>query len=66
MASKRELIKRGNKEFYVRRDEKTGRFVEWDEVGPSLSRDVRQRAKKPARPGQGDRGDQPRHNRRRR
>jgi len=66
MASKRELIKRGNKKYYVRRDKKTGRFMEWDEVGRSLSRDVRKRAKRTVRPGQGDRGDQPRYRKRRR
>jgi hypothetical protein len=42
---------------YVRRDEK-GRFSESDDQGRSLSRDIKQKAKKEAKPGFGDRGDQ--------
>lgn len=52
----RELIDTGTDKRYVRRDEK-GRFKESDDVGRSLSRDVRQRAKTMAKKGQGDRGD---------
>ena len=57
MARKRELIEPhpGDKR-YVRRDEK-GRFDEVDDVGRSLSQDVRQHAKTVVKPGQGDRGD---------
>jgi hypothetical protein len=60
MAARRELIEphKGDKR-YVRRDEK-GRFAEVDDVGRSLARDVRQRAKKIAKPGQGDTGDRAR------
>jgi len=58
--SKRELIDTGNDKRYVRRDDK-GRFDEVDDVGRSLSQDVRKHAKTTAKPGQGDRGDQKRH-----
>ncbi|TSD87537.1 hypothetical protein FFK22_016985 [Mycobacterium sp. KBS0706] len=54
--SKRELIDTGTDKRYVRRDEK-GRFKESDDVERSLSQDVRKKAKTPAKPGQGDRGD---------
>jgi hypothetical protein len=57
--SGRELIDTGNDKRYVRRDEK-GRFEESDDVGRSLSQDVRKHAKKEVPPGQGDRGDQKR------
>jgi hypothetical protein len=55
----RELIDTGTDKRYVRRDDQ-GRFVESDDVGRSLAQDVRKPAKTKARPGQGDRGDQPR------
>lgn len=56
--SKRTLIApKGDKRF-IRRDEK-GRFKESDDVGKSLSKDVRQTAKTKVKPGQGDKGDQP-------
>jgi hypothetical protein len=60
MAGKRELIEphAGDKR-YVRRDEK-GRFDEVEDVGRSLARDVRQKAKTVSKPGQGDRGDRKR------
>jgi len=60
MAARRELIEphKGDKR-YVRRDE-SGRFVEVDDVGRSLARDVRQHAKTTAKPGQGDKGDRER------
>ena len=58
-ASKRELIDTGTDKRYVRRDEK-GRFDEVDDVGRSLSQDVRRQAKTEAPPGQGDRGDRKR------
>lgn len=58
--SKRELIEphEGDKR-YVRRDEE-GKFTESDDVGKSLSQDVRRHAKTEAKPGQGDKGDQKR------
>ena len=52
----RELIDTGKDKRYVRRDEK-GQFKESDDVGRSLSRDVRQHAKTKSKPGQGDKGD---------
>lgn len=54
--SKRELIDTGTDKRYVRRDDK-GQFKESDDVGRSLSQDVRKQAKNEAKPGQGDRGD---------
>ena len=57
---KRELIDTGRDKRYVRRDGE-GRFEEVEDVGRSLSQDVRKHAKTTVRPGQGDRGDQRRH-----
>ena len=54
--SDRELSDTGTDKRYVRRDEK-GRFKESDDVGRSLSQDVRKQAQNTARKGQGDRGD---------
>ena len=59
MAGKRELIEpnEGDKR-YVRRDAK-GHFTEsQDDVGRSLSQDVKKTAKTKVKSGQGDRGDQ--------
>lgn len=53
---KRELIDTGRDKRYVRRDD-AGRFNESDDVGRSLSQDRRRKAKKTAKPGQGDKGD---------
>lgn len=53
----RELIDTGRDKRYVRRDEQ-GRFSESDDVGRSLSQDVRRNAKTKVKKGQGDRGDQ--------
>ncbi|HEX8292316.1 MAG TPA: hypothetical protein VF570_11195 [Pyrinomonadaceae bacterium] len=53
----RELIDTGTDKRYVRRDEK-GQFKESDDVGRSLSQDVKKSAKKKVKSGQGDRGDQ--------
>ena len=53
----RELIDTGADKRYVRRDEK-GRFEESDDVGRSLSQDVKEHAKTEVESGQGDRGDQ--------
>jgi hypothetical protein len=58
-SSKRELINTGTDKRYVRRDEK-GRFNESDDVGRSLARDVKQKAKTTVKSGQGDKGDQKR------
>jgi hypothetical protein len=58
-AAKRELIDTGRDKRYVRRDE-LGRFKESDDVGRSLSQDIRKKAKKEVPAGQGDRGDQKR------
>jgi hypothetical protein len=54
--ARRELIAPKGDKRYVRRDE-AGRFKESDDVGRSLSQDVRRRAKGKAKSGQGDRGD---------
>ena len=62
MPAKRELINTGRDKRYVRRDDK-GRIKESDDVGRSLSRDRRQKAKTVAKKGQGDRGDQKRRSR---
>jgi hypothetical protein len=56
---KRELIDTGTDKRYVRRDEQ-GRFEESDDVGRSLSQDVKREAKTKVPSGQGDRGDQKR------
>ena len=53
----RELIDTGTDKRYVRRDEK-GQFKESDDVGRSLSQDVKKQAKTEVKSGQGDRGDQ--------
>ena len=55
-AQKRELIDTGRDKRYVRRDAK-GRFDEVDDVGRSLSQDVRRHAKTKVPKGQGDKGD---------
>jgi hypothetical protein len=59
MAGKRELIDTGTDKRYVRRNKK-GQFKESDDVGRSLSLDVRRKAKTVVKPGYGDRGDQKR------
>jgi len=58
--SDRELIDTGTDKRYVRRDEK-GRFEESDDVGRSLSQDVKKHAKTEVKSGQGDRGDRKRN-----
>lgn len=57
--SGRELIEPNGDKRYIRRDEK-GRIKESDDVGRSLSQDVRKSAKTTVPSGQGDRGDQKR------
>ena len=52
----RELIDTGTDKRYVRRDEE-GQFKESDDVGRSLSQDVKKDARTEVRSGQGDRGD---------
>jgi len=59
MAGKRELIDTGADKRYVRRNKK-GQFKESDDVGRSLSQDVRRKAKTVVKAGYGDRGDQKR------
>ena len=58
-STKRELINTGTDKRYARRDEK-GQFKESDDVGRSLSQDVKRDAKTKVKSGQGDRGDQKR------
>ena len=55
--NKRELIDTGKDKRFVRRDDK-GQFNEVVDVGRSLARDRKQKAKKTVPAGQGDRGDQ--------
>jgi len=55
----RELIDTGTDKRYVRRDEE-GRFKESDDVGRSLSQDIKRQAKTESKPGQGDKGDRKR------
>jgi hypothetical protein len=57
MASKRELIDTGRDKRFVRRDQQ-GQFKESDDVGRSLSQDVRKKAKTVVKAGHGDKGDQ--------
>jgi hypothetical protein len=59
MPAKRELIEPKGDKRYVRRDAE-GRFKESDDVGRSLAADQRKKAKKVAKPGQGDKGDRKR------
>lgn len=54
--SKRELTDTGTDKRYVRRDKK-GQFKESDDVGKSLSQDVRKSARTQVKAGQGDKGD---------
>jgi hypothetical protein len=56
--TKRELIDTGTDKRFVRRDEK-GQFKDSVDVGRSLAADRRQKAKHPAKSGEGDRGDRP-------
>jgi hypothetical protein len=55
-AAKREVIAPRGEKRYIRRDPR-GRIKESDDVSRSLSQDRRTKAKKAAKPGQGDRGD---------
>ena len=55
-SKKRETISPNGDKRYVRRDEK-GKFTQSDDVGRSLSQDVRKHAATKVKSGQGDRGD---------
>ncbi len=55
---RRELIVTGSDKRYVRRD-KRGRFADSVDVGRSLAKDRKDKAKKKVKPGYGDKGDQP-------
>lgn len=55
-AAKRTLVAPRGDKRYVRRSKK-GRFKESDDVSASLSSDRRKKAKRKAKPGQGDKGD---------
>jgi hypothetical protein len=55
-SSKRELISPNGNKRYVRRNEK-GQFKSSDDVGRSLSQDMRKHARNKVKSGQGDRGD---------
>jgi hypothetical protein len=57
-SGKRELIDTGNDKRFVKRNT-NGTFKESDDVGKSLSQDVKKHAKKKVKPGYGDKGDQP-------
>jgi len=54
--AKRELIDTGTDKRFVRRDEQ-GQFKESDDVGKSISQDMKRKAKTETKSGQGDRGD---------
>ena len=56
-SDKRSLIEPKGDKRYIKRDTK-GRIKESDDQGKSLSRDVKQTAKKKVKPGYGDQGDQ--------
>ncbi|HEX6860553.1 MAG TPA: hypothetical protein VF138_10200 [Caulobacteraceae bacterium] len=55
----RELIDTGSDKRFVRRDDK-GQFKESDDVGRSLSQDVKKRARTQVKSGEGDKGDRKR------
>ena len=55
-AAKRERIATGTDKRFIRRGAK-GRFKESDDVGKSLSRDPRKKARTKVKSGQGDKGD---------
>jgi hypothetical protein len=56
-AAKRELIDTGTNKLFVRRNERGTSFKEVVDVGRSLAADRRQKSKRIAKPGQGDKGD---------
>lgn len=56
--SKRTLIAPNGDKRYIRRAD-NGQIKESDDQGKSLAKDVKQHSKTETKPGQGDRGDQP-------
>ena len=56
---KRELISPKGDKRLIRRDDQ-GRIQESDDLGKSLAKDVKQKAKTTVKAGQGDKGDQKR------
>ena len=58
-AAERELIDPNGDKRLIRRDDK-GRIQESDDLGKSLSQDVRKAAKTVVKSGQGDKGDKKR------
>ena len=56
-SGKRSTIAPHGDKRYVKRNVK-GQFKESDDVGRSLSQDVKKHAKKKVKPGYGDKGDQ--------
>lgn len=56
-AANRELINTGTNKLFVRRNARGTSFAEVVDVSKSLAVDRRQKAKKTAKPGQGDKGD---------
>jgi hypothetical protein len=57
-SNKRTTIAPNGDKRYIKRNEK-GQIKESDDVGKSLSQDVKQSAKNKVKPGYGDQGDQP-------
>ncbi len=57
-SGKRTLIEPKGDKRYMRRNDK-GQFTESDDVGKSLSQDVKKSATTKVKPGYGDKGDQP-------
>lgn len=55
--AKRELIDTGTNKLFVRRNERGTSFKEVVDVSRSLAADRRQKARKVAKSGQGDKGD---------
>lgn len=59
-AAKRELVNTGTNKLFVRRNARGTSFTEVVDVSKSLAADRRQKAKKVAKRGQGDKGDRQR------
>ncbi len=56
-AAKREFVNTGTNKLFVRRNSRGTSFTEVVDVSKSLAADRRQKAKKVAKRGQGDKGD---------